>query len=250
MPAATSSSPHPCAPLNLDCHALQLKLWVEEAAAAGDLRADGLVAALATAGPDGCPTVRYVSLKELTCGGPTFYGDYESLKARHLEANPRAELAIYLPHAGTGRQVRIAGYAAKLSDEQNDAYWARRSAAAQVAASASHQGVPVPSREVMFQSVHDVAHRCGHDEVMRSIETHVPRAFEGEASDDRGDVPRPSNWGGFVLRPNRLTFWERGSDRIHDRIEYILRDDWSDKLETCTSDPLPAAAWRVQRLQP
>jgi pyridoxamine 5'-phosphate oxidase len=147
--------------------------------------------ALATATPDGAPSVRMVLLKEADERGLVFFTNYESRKGRELRANPRAAVLVHLP----GRQVRVEGPVTVLPAAESDAYWATRPLGSRRSAAASRQSEVVESRAALEARVAEV----------------------GE------DPPRPSFWGGFRLEPQVWEFWEHRDDRLHHRLR--LRRD-------------------------
>ena len=145
--------------------------------------------ALATATPEGAPSLRMVLLKGADEQGLTFFSNYESRKGRDLAANPRA--ALLFNWDPLGRQVRVAGSVERLGAEESDAYFVTRPAGAQAAARGSRQSAPLASRD--------------------ELEEAARRAGAGE---------RPDWWGGYVLRPRSYEFWQHREDRLHDRLRY------------------------------
>ena len=165
----------------------QFHKWFEEARAAGVRIPEA--AALATAGPDGAPSVRMVLVKEAGEAGFLFYSGYESRKGRELAANPRAALLFHWDPLG--RQVRVEGAVARISPADSDAYFATRPPGARAAARASRQSERIGSREELEEAAHDA-----------------------------GDVGRPAHWGGYRLEPDGYEFWQHRDDRLHDRLLY------------------------------
>jgi pyridoxamine 5'-phosphate oxidase len=154
--------------------------------------------ALATATPDGAPSVRMVLLKGADERGLTFFTGYESRKGGELAANPRAAILVYWP--ALGRQVRIEGGVERLEPAESDAYWATRPAGSRLSAVASPQSRVVADRPELERLVADVRER-------------------------HGDAPpRPAAWGGFLLVPDAWEFWQHREDRLHDRLRYRRRD--------------------------
>ena len=153
---------------------------------------DGEPVALATATPDGRPSVRLVLLKGFDEHGFTFFSNYESRKGRELAANPRAALLVHLP----GRQVRVEGAVERLGAEESDAYWASRQAASRRSAAASRQSEPIGSRA--------------------ELEARVAAQPE--------EPERPTWWGGYRLRPDAFEFWQHRDDRLHERVRYVACD--------------------------
>jgi pyridoxamine 5'-phosphate oxidase len=151
--------------------------------------------AIATAAPDGSPSVRMVLLKGADERGFVFFTGYGSRKGGELEANPRAALLFHW--APLGRQIRIEGPVERVSGEESDAYFATRPRGAQLAAAASRQGRVLANRAQLDDAVADL---------------------DREHAD--GDVPRPDHWGGYRLTPRSYEFWQHRDDRLHDRLRY------------------------------
>ena len=150
--------------------------------------------ALATATPDGAPSLRMVLLKGADEQGLTFFSNYDSRKGVELAANPRAALLAFWP-AG-GRQVRVEGHVTRLDLAESDAYFATRPAGSRVSAVASPQSAVVADRAELERRVADVQARHGDD------------------------PPRPETWGGYRLAPEAWEFWQHREDRLHDRLRY------------------------------
>lgn len=151
--------------------------------------------ALATADREGRPDVRFVLLKSADDDGFVFYTNFESAKAKDLDANPHAALVFHW-HT-TGIQVRVRGPVSRVPDVEADAYFASRDRGSQLGAWASRQSSVLASREALEEAV-----------------TEVARRFENVS------VPRPPFWGGYRLRPTAIEFWEDRADRLHDRWLY------------------------------
>jgi pyridoxamine 5'-phosphate oxidase len=186
----------------------RVKAWYEEAVAAGVVEPE--IMALATADPDGRPSVRMVLLKGIDERGIRFFTNYESRKGRELAANPRAAVAIHWQPLG--RQVRMEGPVERLSGEESDAYFASRPPGSRIGALASRQGTVLRSREELEDRAAELAARYGD-----------------------GPVPRPDWWGGYLLRPEAVEFWEHRENRLHERVHFLLEPDES---------------WRTDRLSP
>ena len=184
----------------------QFGAWFDHARAGGVRVPEA--AALATATPDGVPSARMVLVKETAASGFVFYSNFESRKGLELATNPRAALRFHWD--GLGRQVRIEGPVARLSQASSAAYIQTRPRASQLSALASPQSHVVPSREWLEQRVAELASR-----------------YDGE------ELPLPSNWGGFRLEPSSFEFWQHREDRLHDRLRYTH-----------------AGGWRIERLAP
>ena len=171
----------------------QFHAWYEAAHATGEQFPQAF--ALATATPDGQPSVRMVLLKSADESGFVFYSSYESRKGSELAANPRAALCFYWH--GLGRQARIEGTTARVTDEEADAYFATRPLGSRLSASVSRQSEPIRDRAALEEAVAALRSR-------------------GEG------VPRPDHWGGFRVTPEAYEFWQHRDDRLHDRFRYRL----------------------------
>jgi len=156
---------------------------------------EGPEVTLATAGADGCPSVRMVLLKGADERGFTFFSNYESRKGRDLTANPQAALLFHRP----GIQVRVEGPVERVSTEESDAYWKTRPPASRRSAAASRQSQPIESRE----------------------------ALEAAVAAQPAEPPRPASWGGYRLMPESYEFWRHRDDRLHERHLFRRRgDEW------------------------
>jgi pyridoxamine 5'-phosphate oxidase len=177
--------------------------WFEEAAASGIIEAERM--ALATATPDGRPSVRIVLLKGIDDDGIRFFTNYDSRKGRELDANPRAAATLYWQPLQ--RAARLEGPVERLTASESDAYFAGRPRGAQIGAWASAQGTVLSSREEL-------------DVRVAEIEARYP-----------GTVPRPDHWGGYRLRPDAVELWQGRPDRLHDREHFLLQPDGSWRTE-------------------
>ena len=185
----------------------QFRAWFAEAGAAVEMPE---AMALATATPDGSPSVRMVLLKRYDDRGLVFHTHYTSRKSRDLEANPRAALLFHW--SSLGRQVRVEGSVERLPEEESDAYFATRPRGAQLGALASHQSEPLESRAVLEQ-----------------------RLAELEAELAGAEPQRPETWGGYLVVPGAWEFWQHRDSRLHDRFRY---------------EPAPGGGWAIARLFP
>jgi pyridoxamine 5'-phosphate oxidase len=183
-----------------------VRAWFDAARAAGVHEPEA--AALATASPDGRPSVRIVLIRGIDERGLAWYTNRESRKGRELAANPRASVAFHW--AALERQVRLEGPVELLSDAESDAYFTGRAHLSRIGAWASHQGTVIP----------DMAH----------LDARVAEFAERYP----GDVPRPPYWGGYLLRPDAVEFWQGRANRLHDRIHHVRDGD----------------GWRMERLSP
>jgi pyridoxamine 5'-phosphate oxidase len=171
----------------------QLSRWLEEARAAGQPMPEAMT--IATATSDGIPSARLVVLRGLR-DGLVFFTDYDSGKGADLAANPRAAAVLHWLKPAH-RQVRVAGPAERVSDDEADEYWSTRVPAARLSAAASRQSRVLASRTALEAQVRDTARR--HPD---------------------GGLPRPPRWGGFRVLPSSVEFWQESPDGLHDRIRY------------------------------
>jgi pyridoxamine 5'-phosphate oxidase len=162
-------------------------------------------ATLATADKNGIPSARIVLLKGLDEHGFTFFTNYDSRKGRELAENPNAALVFYWQELE--RQVCIAGSVKKTSREESEKYFKSRPRGSQLAALASNQSETVADRAVLEAKWHE-----------------LEKKFPNE-------IPLPPNWGGFVLKPERIEFWQGRASRLHDRFSYTRQANDSWKLE-------------------
>lgn len=186
----------------------QFERWFEAAVGVGASQPEA--AAVATASPDGAPSVRMVLVKRVDRDGFVFYSNYESRKGRELAANPRASLMFHWEPLG--RVVRVEGPVERTSREDSLAYAHSRARGSQLSALASPQSRPVPHRSWLEQRVAELGDQ-----------------YAGT------DVPLSDSWGGFRLTPARFEFWQHRTSRLHDRLVYT---------------PDPSGGWKVERLAP
>lgn len=172
--------------------------WLEEAVAAQVHEPNAM--ALATATPDGLPSVRIVLLKQLDRAGAVFYTGYTSRKGREVEENPHAA-AVMLWHP-LQRQVRLEGPVTRVPEAESDAYFASRPPGSRLGAVASPQSQVIADR----------------GELERRVE--AARAEVGDAPADR-----PDTWGGYRIEPVVLEFWQGRENRLHDRLRFVRTGD-------------------------
>ncbi len=188
----------------------QFKKWFDEAIA--DHVAEPNAMTLATATKEGKPSARILLLKDIAENGFVFYTNYDSRKGLELADNPYAAMVfLWLQHE---RQVRIEGKIEKVSKEESAIYFNSRPKGSQIGAWASPQSQTIESRAVLEDKV---------------------AALELEYAADSAQIPMPDFWGGYILLPQRIEFWQGRSSRLHDRICYEKNE---------------AGAWEVRRLAP
>jgi len=171
----------------------QFQTWLDDAFAAKLPLPEAMT--LATATPDGKPSARMVLLKQVDQAGFVFYTNYNSPKARQLDANPYAALVFYW--AQLDRQVRVEGSITKTSAEESRTYFSTRPRESQIGAWASDQSEAIASREVLEE-----------------------RAVGLEKQYCDREIDCPEHWGGYRLKPERIEFWKSRIGRLHDRILY------------------------------
>ena len=171
----------------------QLQVWLEDARDQIELNA----MTVCTVAPDGKPSSRVVLLRGLSEIGLTFYTNYESRKGQEISATGAACLSFWW--GALERQVRIEGSIAKVSSDESDAYFVSRPLESQLASAASPQS-QVVTRDQLEARVNEL--RAVHPV----------------------SVPRPAHWGGYVVAPDYMEFWQGRKARLHDRIAYSLRD--------------------------
>ncbi len=186
----------------------QFQRWFQEAINAVGQDANAMT--LATADADGVPSARIVLLKGMDERGFQFFTNYTSRKARELETNPNAALVFYWSQLE--RQVCIIGQTQQLSRQESIDYFQSRPRGSRLGAWASSQDQVITDRQVLEQR-------------FQELQDQYPDA----------DIPTPDNWGGFVLAPERIEFWQGRPNRLHDRFVYTRTED---------------GHWRIDRLAP
>jgi pyridoxamine 5'-phosphate oxidase len=190
---------------------VQFRRWLEDALATDKLEPTAMV--LATVGEDGQPSARVVLLKGCDERGFVFYTNYESRKGKELALHPKAALTFFWPVLE--RQVRVEGTVEKTGRAESEAYFKRRPQGSRLGAWASRQSAVLASREALEEEYREAAER-----------------FAG------GDIPLPEFWGGYLLCPAAIEFWQGRQSRLHDRFRYERAGDTGN------------AGWGLARLSP
>ncbi|MCH4553337.1 pyridoxamine 5'-phosphate oxidase [Aestuariibaculum lutulentum] len=165
---------------------------------------------VSTIGLDGFPKSRVVLLKRYTYEGFIFYTNYNSEKGKAIALNPNVCLSFFWH--GAERQVIIKGKAEKIAENLSDGYFESRPRGSQLGAIASDQSKVIESREAL-------------ESKLQALE----QEYEGK------EIPRPEHWGGYIVKPVEIEFWQGRANRLHDRIRYTLQADYN---------------WQVDRLSP
>src|SRR5450432_126957 len=165
---------------------------------------------LATASADGLPAARIVLLKDFHENGFHFYTNYNSFKGKQLQENPRACLVFFWKELE--RQVRITGIVEKISQAESDIYFQTRPAGSRIGAWASPQSEVIESSDWLIQQANQI-----------------------ESKFTQSHIPRPPYWGGYLVRPVTIEFWQGRPNRLHDRLLYSLQEN---------------GLWAIERLAP
>lgn len=165
---------------------------------------------LATIGLDGYPKNRVLLLKRFTWEGFIFYTNYNSEKGKAIEQNPNV-CATFFWHS-LEHQIVIKGKAEKIAENLSDGYFESRPTGSKLGAWASHQSEVIDSRKALDQKLEEALIK-----------------FEGK------EIPRPDYWGGYIIKPVSIEFWQGRANRMHDRIRFTLQDDYN---------------WKTERLEP
>lgn len=161
---------------------------------------------LSTIGLDGYPKNRVVLLKKYTYEGFIFYTNYKSEKGRAILADPKVCISFFWPNLE--RQVIIKGNAERIADNLSDGYFESRPDGSKLGAVVSHQSEVIPSREYLESKLKDLE------------ETYKDKEIE-----------RPSYWGGYLVKPISMEFWQGRANRLHDRIRFTMQADHDWKME-------------------
>lgn len=186
----------------------QFEKWFEQAMSADLIEPNAM--SLATVGEDMMPSIRTVLLKFFDESGFVFFSNYESVKAKQLEQNPKA--AIHFAWLGLERQVKIEGVIEKISSTKSLKYFLSRPKGSQIGAWVSQQSQVISSRSVLEAKFNEIKNKFV-----------------------KGEIPFPSFWGGYILKPQKIEFWQGAKHRLHDRFVYTLKED---------------NKWQIDRLAP
>jgi pyridoxamine 5'-phosphate oxidase len=187
----------------------QFNEWWQEAIASAIEEPNAMT--LATASADGLPSARIVLLKAFSERGFVFFTNYNSFKGKQLAENPKACLVFFWKELE--RQVRITGFVKKTSEQESEDYFYSRPEASQLSAAISPQSQSIKDRGWLEK-----------------------QAREAQKNTDKGmAIKRPAHWGGYIVAPVIVEFWQGRPGRLHDRIEYTLTD---------------VGEWKIERLAP
>ena len=188
--------------------------WLADAERAGVAEPNAMV--VGTVDARGRPSTRSVLCKSVDADGITFFTNYDSAKGDDLARTPYASATF--PWFLLGRQVHVRGLVTKVSAEQTADYWSKRPRGSQLGAWASQQSSPIASRAALLEQLADVTQRFA----------------------DLDEVPVPPNWGGYLIAPEVVEFWQGRENRVHNRIRVVTDPELPVSMHNC----------RIERLQP
>ncbi len=186
----------------------QFEKWFEQAINANLIEPNAM--SLATVGQDMMPSIRTVLLKFFDESGFVFFSNYDSLKSKQLQENPKA--AIHFAWLALERQIKIEGVVEKISSTKSLKYFLSRPKGSQIGAWVSQQSQVISSRSVLEAKFNEIKSKF-----------------------IKGEIPFPSFWGGYILKPQKIEFWQGSKHRLHDRFVYTLKKD---------------NKWQIDRLAP
>jgi len=194
---------------NIDANPIiQFKKWWDETLNSEIIEPNAMT--LATASQDGLPSARIVLLKGFGENGFVFFTNYDSYKGRQLTENPKACLVFFWKEIE--RQVRITGLVSKISAKESDEYFDTRPESSRIGAWVSPQSQVIESREWLDQQFNNLVSKMKGSEIQR-----------------------PPYWGGYIVNPVMIEFWQGRPGRLHDRIQYSIEED---------------GRWKIERLAP
>jgi len=197
----------------------QFTRWWNEAVASQIDEVNAMT--LATANAAGVPAARIVLLKGYNPDGFIFFTNYESDKGKNLAQNPHAAIVFFWKELE--RQIRIEGTVEKVSAEESDRYFNSRPASSRIGAWASPQSAVIENRMVIEQNVERYSSIFAND-----------------------SIERPDHWGGYIVKPTSIEFWQGRSSRLHDRIKYTLENS----AYNAATDTRTELNWKIERLAP
>ena len=197
----------------------QFTRWWNEAVASQIDEVNAMT--LATASAAGVPAARIVLLKGYNPNGFIFFTNYESDKGKNLAQNPHAALVFFWKELE--RQIRIEGTVEKVSAEESDRYFNSRPASSRIGAWASPQSAVIENRMVIEQNVERYSSIFAND-----------------------SIERPDHWGGYIVKPTSIEFWQGRSSRLHDRIRYVVENS----AYNAATDTRTDLNWKIERLAP
>jgi len=197
----------------------QFTRWWNEAVASQIDEVNAMT--LATANAAGVPAARIVLLKGYNSNGFIFFTNYESDKGKNLAQNPHAAIVFFWKELE--RQIRIEGTVEKVSAEESDRYFNSRPASSRIGAWASPQSAVIENRMVIEQNVERYSSIFAND-----------------------SIERPDHWGGYIVKPTSIEFWQGRSSRLHDRIKYTLENS----AYNAATDTRTQLNWKIERLAP